>query len=513
MKTLVRSLQDYPPAMLRAIAVTTGVALTNNVARRMVEELAEFMSHPERLDALLAACSPAAQEALGVLLRDEGRSLRLAFERQYGAIRAMGPGRLERERPHLAPINPSEELWYRGLIFSAFAETPSGMAEFLYIPGDIASVLPPPAPAPAGLRMSACPTPDIVQPASDFLLHDICSLLCLVQADKVHLVDGGDSISWQRTSLYELSRILLQPIADLDVSIRDGPGSAAALALTLADDLGWLRLRPRRRLALHAASVRTWLEASRDQQRRVVREAWQRSQSWNDLCRTPGLACENTGNWYNDPVAARERLVPLFAQLEPQAWYTMDSLISAVKTTAPNFQRPDGDYDTWYIRERDSQIYLRGFDCWDAVEGALLQFLITGPFHWLGAANLGLATQHSFSLSTTGHAWLTAQPSPTESTSGRLTVLADYTILVPGDAPLLDRFRVSRFTSWEPPTRSQPEAEPTFCYRITQSGLQRAAAQGIDALRVLTFLQEHCTGPLPTSVVTGLQRWQNQLKN
>ena len=158
MKTLARSLQDYPPAMLRAIAETTGVALTSNVARRMVEELADFLSHPGRLDALVAACSPAAREALAVLLRAEGRSLRLAFERQYGVIRAMGPGRLERERPHLAPINPSEELWYRGLIYSAFAETPAGMAEFLYIPGDIASLLPPPEPALAGLRVPACPT-------------------------------------------------------------------------------------------------------------------------------------------------------------------------------------------------------------------------------------------------------------------------------------------------------------------------------------------------------------------
>ena len=165
------------------------------------------------------------------------------------------------------------------------------------------------------------------------------------------------------------------------------------MALTLADDLGWLRPRGRRRLALHAASVRTWLEAPRDQQRRIVREAWQASQSWNDLCRTPSLACEDTGNWHNDPVATRERLVPLFAQLEPGAWYTLDALVAAVKTTAPDFQRPDGDYDTWYIRERDSQTYLRGFDCWDAVEGALLRFLITGPLHWLGAVNLGLAAQ------------------------------------------------------------------------------------------------------------------------
>ena len=149
MKTFARSLQDYPPAMLRAIAETTGVTLTSNLARRMVEELTGFLNQPGRLDAQVAACSPAAREALAVLLRSEGRSLRLAFERQYGVIRAMGPGRLERERPHLAPINPSEELLYRGLIFSAFAETSSGMAEFLYIPGDIASLLPPPEPVPS----------------------------------------------------------------------------------------------------------------------------------------------------------------------------------------------------------------------------------------------------------------------------------------------------------------------------------------------------------------------------
>ena len=59
-------------------------------------------------------------------------------------------------------------------------------------------------------------------------------------------------------------------------------------------------------------------------------------------------------------------------------------------------------------------------------------------------------------------------------------------------------------------TLSQPNAEPTFCYRITQSGLRRAADQGIDALRILAFLQDRCSEPLPASVVSGLQRWQNQ---
>ena len=240
-----------------------------------------------------------------------------------------------------------------------------------------------------------------------------------------------------------------------------------------------------------------------------MREAWQTSQSWNDLCRTPGLACEDTGNWHNDPVATRERLVPLLAQLEPGAWTTLDALLAAVKTTAPDFQRPDGDYDTWYISARQPNLST-GLRLLGRVEGALLRFLITGPLYWLGAVILGLAAQHSFSLSPSGYGWLTTQPSPTEfdlrapyrsrrlhhPRSGRCAV-----------ARPLPR---SRFTTWEPPTRSQPEAEPTFCYRITQSGLRRATEQGIDALRVLAFLQEHCTEPLPAPVVSGLQRWQNQ---
>ncbi len=544
--------------MLRTIAEINGIALTSNVARQMVEQLAGLVGDPARLHALLSVCSPAAQEALAVLLRDGGRSLRLAFERQHGVIRAMGPGRLERERPHLAPVNPSEELWYRGLIFSAFAETPAGMAEFLYVPGDVAALLPAPAPALEGLRVSACQPPDVVQPASDRLLHDICTMLCLVQAGEVHLVNGDDPLSWQRTSLYELDRLSLQPAGGSDENTRDGPGSPMALALTLASDLDWLRPRSRRRLALNAAAVRTWLEAPRYQQQRVLQQAWQASQTWNDLCRTPDLACEDTGNWHNDPVATRERFLPLLAHLDPDTWYELDALVAAVKSTTPDFQRPDGDYDTWYIRERDSQTYLRGFDCWDAVEGALLRFLLTGPFHWLNGVDLGLAAQptpsvtanamalapapamastsaagastHTASLpisaglakelsstrslrlrlTRSGHAWLADQPSPAEPTPSSLVVLPDFTVLVPANALLLDRFRVSRFTTWEPPTRSQPNVAPTFRYRITQGGLQRATEQGIDALRVLAFLQERCTEPLPASVVSGLQRWQNQ---
>jgi hypothetical protein len=298
------------------------------------------------------------------------------------------------------------------------------------------------------------------------------------------------------------------------------------LALALAGDLGWLQPRGRRKAGLRAAAVRAWLEAPRCEQRRTVLNAWRASQTWNDLCRTPGLTCEDTGNWRNDPVATRERLLPLLAQLSPHAWYELEVLVDAIKKTAPDFQRPDGVYDTWYIRERHSQAYLRGFDFWNAVEGAVVRFLVAGPLHWLGVFDLGLASRleplddvtpadaptpapHRWlSPTAAGQAWLASQPAPSGPDSeATLTVLADYTVVVPSDAPLLDRFRVSRFTTWEPPTGAHSGSALTFRYRITQSGLRRAAAQGIDAERVLAFLQERSARPLPAAVIAGLQRW------
>jgi hypothetical protein len=508
--------------MLRAIAEVNGLALTSNVARLMVEQLAVFLSDPAQVGAVLAECSPAASDTLATLLRDGGRSLRLVFERQHGAIRAVGPGRLEREKPHLSPITPSEELWYRGLIYSAFSETPAGMAEFLYLPGEIAALLPAPEPAPDKLHLPICLPPEAIHPASDGLLQDLCTLLCFVQTGQVRLVVDDDSLSWQRTSLYELNRYLLQPLAGSDESLRAGPGHPLALALALAKDMDWLMPRRRRRLALHAQAVSDWLAASRDRQQRLVMEAWQGSQTWNDLCRTPSLLCEETGGWRNDPAMTRARLLPQFAQLEPGVWHEQESLVAALKASTPDFQRPDGVYDTWYIRERESQTYLRGFDYWDSVEGALLRFLVAGPLHWLGVVDLGfsaprpvqedlaLATQlaSTFSVTRSGHAWLNAQPAPAAPTPGGLTVLSDYTVLVPADAPLGDRFRVSRFTTWEPAPQQTPAAAATFQYRITRSGLSRAAEQGIDAPRVLTFLQEHSSHPVPGVVIAGLERWR-----
>ncbi len=147
MTTLQSSLRNYSPAMLRAIAEANGVELASNQASQMIEQLAALLRDADHVRASLAACTPAAQQALAGLLREEGRSPRPAFERSHGVIRPAGPARLERERPHLTPANPTEELWYRGLLHPTMVETANGLMEFLGVPPELASLLPSPPPA------------------------------------------------------------------------------------------------------------------------------------------------------------------------------------------------------------------------------------------------------------------------------------------------------------------------------------------------------------------------------
>jgi len=87
--------------------------------------------------------------------------------------------------------------------------------------------------------------------------------------------------------------------------------------------------------------------------------AWSQSKELNDLHMLPGLVCE--GNWTNDPTLPRELLINLIKELGTSNWWSMSSLLNQLKTKAPDFQRPAGDYDSWFIREEKTHLALRGF--------------------------------------------------------------------------------------------------------------------------------------------------------
>jgi len=117
MKNLRQCLIDCDMAMLRAIAQRRGIELTSNRQREVVEQLAEELAQPESMADILEKLEPQEQEALESLVSEGGRNKLHLFVRQYGEIRAFGPGSLERERPWEAPISAAEGLWYSGLVY------------------------------------------------------------------------------------------------------------------------------------------------------------------------------------------------------------------------------------------------------------------------------------------------------------------------------------------------------------------------------------------------------------
>lgn len=504
MNTLVHSLLDHPPALLRVIAELNGVQLRSNQVRQAANQLAAVMVRDDHLAQLLAGCSDPARQALDALLRSQGRLAMPIFERRFGAIRSVGPGRLLREAIYRQPANAAEELWYRGLIYRAFAEQPHGLVEFVYVPSDLAPHLPQPEPVATSFALPVVDPPVQVVLADDSLLHDACTLLCLAQAGGMRPARLGHPYQWRAKSLYELNRFLLHPLQEPKALLGTAPGSQAALMLTLAQDLDWLRSGDQ--VQVNAVAARPWLEASREEQRSLLLEAWEVSSRWNDLCRAAALHCEETGNWSNDPVATRRSLKPLLAALPSGTWFRLEDLVAGVRRELPDFQRPDGDYDTWYIRRRDTQDFLRGYACWEEVEGEVLRSMVQGVLHWLGAMDQGYHEQSSdgsptlFRLTEAGAAWLAGRPVPEGSPTLPITVGPNFVITVPGSAPLLTRFQVSRFASWEP-------GGPPFAYRITQSGLRRAGRQGIGGERVLAFLMAQAGENMPENVTNALRRW------
>jgi hypothetical protein len=498
MYSLERCLIDCPLALLRTIAELRGVTLHSRGQREMAVELAAVLAAPDVTARSLAGLSPGAAEALEALAAAGGRLQATLFQRRYGEIRPFGPGRLAREQPWLSPTGPAEELWYRGWIFRGFADVDGTATEFIFVPDEVLGLLP--RPRGRAFDVPSAPAPTSFTDAGDALVQDVTTLLAMVQVEGMRRRQGR----WHSADLTALAtRLTVRESASPDAA----GNSRLALLLHLTERFGWMQEDERGHLRLQAPAVRRWLQADRAAQWQALWAGWRDDETWDDLRRLPELTCE--GGWHNDPVGTRRRLLSWLGQLQPGSWHRLDAVIATLKAVAPDFLRPDGDYDSWYIRPTDGSNYLRGFEHWDDVEGRLARYLITGPLHWLGVIALDAGGERA-ALTAAGHA-LIREELPPAAPLGSITVARDFAALVPATAASFDRFRVARFAAWE----ASPvvgSAEP-FRYRITRTALRRAESQGITAARVLAFLRERVGDALPENVARALARWPQMTKD
>lgn len=486
MDALHRFLIDYDMAMLRALARSRGVDLTTNRQTEAVDQLAAALLDPLSIRVALAHLGPQAHEALNRLLAAGGRMRVPQFVRQFGAVRPMGPGRLERESPWENPANATEELLYAGLIFRAFSAEQGTPGEFFFVPADLAPLLPQnDLPAPA-FPLETVPPPTPLGKVKPSLVHDLYVYLVYVQTHDVRPYADG------RLGRQDLSALLAR--------FTDRGERRLDLMRHLAQRLGFIS-RPDEFLRLDPQPVKRWLTSSPARQWATLQEAWRDDPTWNDLCRVPSLVCDETGRWQNDPISTRRAVLGLLARMPPDAWWTVASFVAAVKEVEPDFQRPDGDYVGWYIRDGETRAYLSGFESWDQVEGALLTDLLTGPLYWLGVVDAApTGADIACRLTETGARLLGLAPEETESLpAAPILVRPDFTIELPAAASLYTQFQVERF--------AEVDSAQARRFRLTVGSVGHALARGVRVDQILAFLRKESQGSLPANVVGHLEAW------
>ena len=486
MRTLLHTLQDYDLGHLRIVAELWGIDLPQGPARQAADAVARIMLDPATVKEITESLPTPIHEALDYLVYMGGQAPLSDFIRRFGPLREMGPGRRDREKPWRDTASPIEALWYRGLIARAFIDTPSGPREFVFIPSDLAILLPIPTPSHSEPPGESIDPPPISQPATSVAVDDTTTLLAALRR---YPSDESDMSPVQRDGV---SPFLHQP-------------ESLKLLLTLLHEEGILiesSLYP------DPQSVKSYLDAPRTEALRRLILAWKRSSTWNDLAHVLHLTT-TSDVWPNDPLTSRRTVLEYINQIPLRSWWDLSSFIATIRDRQPGFQRPAGDFDSWYLRDIRNGTFLRGFEYWDAIEGAMLHYLITGPMHWLGVADLGRRSHEgqltAFRL-TPAAAVLSDPEAPLtikESTASA-TIHSDGRIVVPRRALRALRYQIARFTSWE------PIDDVNYAYRLTPTGLKMAFDQGLELSHVFAILESAGEEPIPTSLRKALERWQDR---
>jgi hypothetical protein len=472
MPGLAQSLEGHDLGHLLILAESWGIPMRAASVREAIDQLVELL--PLKV-ADLENVSEEARLAMNELAAAGGRRPWAQFTRQFGELREMGAARRDKEQPQRQPISATETLWYRALIGRAFFDSPQGPLEFAYIPDEMLAVLPLSSLARSGAlgRQARPEERAVVTQANDKILDEACTLLAGLRLgfSEGQLVAVED---WQ-TPLAIL-KALLKAAHVLDESGQPNP-----------------------------KATRVFLEAERGQALAQLVQAWLQSKHFNELRLMPGL--ETEGNWDNDPLNTRKKVLDFARSAPPGQWWSISALIADVKVRQPDFQRPAGDYDSWYLRAMAGGEYLRGFAHWDAVDGALLAFLLRGPMHWLGLLDLGAPVEGRPATAFRWSAWakgLLAGQAPKEphAENQKLKVDSRGIISVPRLAPRAVRYQVARFASW------LPVRADAYQYQVTSRSLGAARKQGLKIQQLLNLAKAHNAAALPPNLLQALKRWE-----
>lgn len=493
MPGLAFSLKGEDLGHLRIIAELWGIDLKAKEIRSALEELISRMSDADLVQQAFSNLLQIEQRALLEIIEHGGRLPWPAFSRKYGTIREIGAAKRDREKPYQASsVTVSERLWYRGWIARSFFDTSEGLLEFVFIPDELSQHIPrSKAGIPLERKEHFLISPEILKHqlyASDDILDDITTCIAALR---------------RGMTLEEIHPFL--KLAQHPVPIHAPLLKELCMCLNIIGEDG-----------ISVENARKFLEASRDEAMYILFQGWRSCKHFNELKYVPDLELE--GAWENDPVRARNFILNYLlqfqashaAQNEGAVWWSVPALIEEIHQNHADFQRPEGDYDSWHIRRISTGEYLRGFQNWWAVEGRWIRFFIAGPLFWLGLVDIAFDARPSGDvldqlsaarLSSLGTKLLKEErirlfgDSPDE-----IAITYDMKLCIPLKSPRHVRYQFARFMEWEGFTGQ----EYVFC--LTPSSLQRAKDQGLKPHHLISLLERHVR-KTPLNFLKAIARW------
>jgi hypothetical protein len=505
MKSLKEVLLEHPPQLLRAIAELHHITITETSRDALATQLAAELSRAEVAQRAWQMLSAEEHAILTQLLAQGGKAKAFQLVRAHGEIRSFGPVALARDKPYLKPANALEHLWYLGLIQRAFDVVGDFRGEIFFVPAEVSAHWPQPALEPPSFTVKPAPAPALASAHGDALMWDMFAFMVFVMREEPRLTaDGVLSEADAKKLSSQLSPLTPSPLSPMGRGV-GGEGRARLDFITrLAIAARLVKAQAGAGLRLHL-NAKEWLKASAQQRRLQLLEAWQRDRYFNELAHVPSLKLEATG-WRNDPRLARQTVVKYLKFCPLDAWVSLASFIAGIKQIVPDFQRPDGDYDRWHIRDAETGKLLTGFTHWQHVEGALLVFLFTGPLQWLGIVSVGGATGEptAFRLTDFGARALelTKQNLP-EPIPQKFIAQGDFDLLVPHDTPLYARFQLERMadrTHWD----------RVSTYHLSRESVTRLLRQHVTLDQILAFLKRASRQPFPSNVEFTLREWASK---
>jgi len=506
-KDIYRCIADHPLPLRQAIARRWGLPATRPDTPgddlSEAEALADALLASPRAGEVLASLSEGAREALATLAR-AGGALPAHRLRGYGSIRRMGPVRLAREQPWLAPANPLEELLYAGLLYRAYGSTEAQLGEMLLAPEELLALVRPLLGAQEPAALEALAGVPGASAQGDALAEDILAVLAHLRAAPAQ---GLDAEPDPLATGYSPERL------DLGERMR-GPRSAERLAL-IRQLLWRLRLvRNTRQGVQPALRARDWLRlAAGLHRRRTLFVAWRDDTQWNELWHLPEIRIDLGERPAPSLPRARRLLVETLARAPRGDWVSIAAFVALLKRERPDYLRADGDWESLLARSAETGEYLTGFGAWDAVEGALAEHIVTHSLYWLGAVELGTAGDGApFACRLSPEGWglvdaeagspgeepAEAEPSPGEATVEALEEALTVTIPVAGT--MYERYQLERFAEW----RSQEE---TAVYCVTPESVWNSQSAEITVAQIEKFLQRITGGHLPADAQRTLHAW------